>query len=414
MADVQTACFQAAQQVIDCCRSVAWFSETPGATTRTFLCDAMNDSHAFLRSCMESAGMKVTLDRVGNLRGYYPGETAGAPTFVLGSHLDTVPNAGAFDGVLGVAIGISLVQLLGGRRLPYALEIVGFSEEEGIRFGIPFIGSLGWLGELPARVLEAKDKAGISVRETIQRFRHGVDGEAPNEPSRRAGFLEFHIEQGPVLDTLGLPVAPVTAIAGQTRASVTFRGSANHAGTTPMHLRKDAAAAIAEWILAVEGIARSVEGLVATVGALEVLPGASNVIAGECRATLDVRHADDSVRNMAAQKLLERAEKIAGARRLTVEHWTRMNQRAVPMDACLLSTVEKAFLAVGLEPHRTVSGAGHDAMIIAEHMPAAMVFVRSPGGISHHPAETVLVEDVEMALRVGLTFLDQLIVEELR
>jgi allantoate deiminase len=374
----------------------------------------MHDCHAFLRSWMKCAGMRVSIDRVGNLRGFYPGETADAPTFVLGSHLDTVPNAGAFDGVLGVAIAISLVELLGGRRLPYALEIVGFSEEEGVRFGIPFIGSLGWLSELPTRVLETKDKAGVSVREAIQRFRPGVDEDGENELPRRAGFLEFHIEQGPVLEMLGLPVGSVTAIAGQTRASVTFRGSANHAGTTPMHLRKDALAALAEWILAVEDLARSVDGLVATVGGLEVLPGASNVIAGECTATLDVRHANDAVRNMAAQKLLEKAEKVAHARCLTVEHSTRMNQAAVPMDARLLSTVEKAFVAVGQEPHRMVSGAGHDAMIIAEHMPAGMVFVRSPGGISHHPAETVLVEDVQIALRVGLAFLDQLIMEGFR
>ena len=414
MADVQTVCFEAAEQVIERCRSVALFSETPAGTTRTFLCQAMHECHAFLRSWMEDAGMKVAVDRVGNLRGLYPGKTTGAPTFVLGSHLDSVPDAGAFDGVLGVAIAISLVQLLEGRRLPYALEIVGFSEEEGVRFGIPFIGSRGWLRQLPADLLQAKDKAGISVAEAIQRFGAGAGEHVLNESSRRIGFLEFHIEQGPVLDNLGLPVALVTAIAGQTRASVTFRGKANHAGTTPMHLRKDAAAGVAEWIGEVEQLAHSVEGLVATVGAVEVLPGASNVIAGEATASLDVRHPDDQVRNMAAQKLLSRAEEIAAARSLTVEHSIRMNQPAVPMDGCLLSTLEKAFAGVGVEPHRMVSGAGHDAIIIAEHMPAAMIFLRSPAGISHHPAETVRAEDVEIALRVGSAFLDQWLAEELR
>lgn len=404
----------AAQEVINRCRSAARFSETHAGTTRTFLCDAMHDCHAFFRSWMEAAGMEVAVDRAGNLRGFYPGQTPGAPTFVLGSHLDTVPHAGAFDGVLGVAIAIALVQSLKGRTLPCALEVVGFSEEEGIRFRIPFIGSLGWLQQLPSSVLEAKDKAGISVSEAIEAFGAGRCDNVSHKSSRRIGFLEFHIEQGPVLDNLGLPLALVTAIAGQTRASVAFSGSANHAGTTPMHTRKDALAAVAEWILSVEDSARSLEGLVATVGAVEIFPGAPNVIAGKATATLDVRHRDDAVRSLAAGTILKRAKDIAAARGLTVEHSIELNQAAMPMDVRLLSTLQKAFLEVGVEPHRMVSGAGHDAMIIAEHMPAAMIFIRSPGGISHHPAEAVHVADVELALRVGLEFLSRVTAEEFR
>lgn len=404
----------AAQDVVARCRSIALFSETSVGTTRTFLCEAMRECHSFLRSWMEKAGMRVSVDGVGNLRGFYPAKISRAPTFVLGSHLDTVPNAGAFDGVLGVAIAISLVELLEGRSLPFALEVVGFSEEEGIRFGIPFIGSRGWLGPLDEHSLGAKDKNGTSVAEAILRF--GLDryGQISDEPERRAGYLEFHIEQGPVLDSLGLPLGLVTAIAGQTRASVTFLGTANHAGTTPMHLRKDALAGAAAWITAVEQGARTVEGLVATVGVVEVSPGATNVIAGEARASLDVRHANDQIRQANAGKFLREAERVAADRGLTVEYSTRMNQPATPMDTNLLTIAEEAFEIAGVQPYRMISGAGHDAMVIAEHMPAAMIFLRSPGGISHHPSESVRIQDVAIALRIGSAFLEQLSKQNLK
>src|SRR4051794_30209847 len=257
MASAQTRFAKAAQQVVSRCHSLALFSETPTGTTRTFLCDAMHECHRFLRSWMEQAGMNVTIDRTGNIRGFYTGSIAGFPPFVIGSHLDTVPDAGAFDGVLGVAIAISLVELLEGRRLPFPLEVVGFSEEEGVRFGVPFIGSRGWLGRLDEHLLTMEDKSGTSVAEAIRQFGIEPSSAISDQPKQRAGFLEFHIEQGPVLDSLGIPLALVTAIAGQTRASVIFRGKANHAGTTPMHLRYDALAGAAEWIIAVEQVGRS-------------------------------------------------------------------------------------------------------------------------------------------------------------
>ncbi len=414
MARAQTPFLKAAQDVVARCRAIALFSETPVGTTRTFLCQAMHNCHAFLRSWMEGVGMTVTVDGVGNLRGLYPGSIPGAPAFVIGSHLDTVPDAGAFDGVLGVAIAISLVELLAGRQLPFPLEIIGFSEEEGVRYGIPFIGSRGWLCGLPTDLLEAKDKAGISVADAIRRFGLNPWNEVPREPSRRAGFLEFHIEQGPVLDTVSLPLGLVTAVAGQTRASLSFRGNANHAGTTPMHLRQDSLAGAAAWITAVEQVGRSVEGLVATVGMLEALPGAVNVIAGETTVSLDIRHPNDAVRKQNTQKLIEKAEEIAAGRNLSVDYSIRMDQPAVPMDSRLIAIAEEAFVNAGVEPRRMVSGAGHDAMVIAEHMPAAMIFLRSPGGISHHPAESVRVEDVALALQVGSAFLDRLSTEGLQ
>jgi allantoate deiminase len=303
--------------------------------------------------------------------------------------------------------------LLGGRPLPFGLEIVGFSEEEGVRFGVPFIGSKGWLGELAPELLATEDKRGISITEAIRRFGRNPHSQPPAEYPEPAGFLEFHIEQGPVLENLDLPLGLVTAIAGQTRASLTFQGKANHAGTTPMHLRQDALAGAAEWITAVEKVACVVDGLVATVGDIEVLPGATNVIPGEARVTLDVRHADDAIRDAGAQRLLRKAEAIASARNLQVEYSIKMNQDAVPMHPGLVDTIEHAMASLALKPHRMVSGAGHDAMIVAEKIPSAMIFLRSPGGISHHPAESVRLEDVEMALRVGWAFLERLSTEKL-
>ncbi len=222
------------------------------------------------------------------------------------------------------------------------------------------------------------------------------------------GFLEFHIEQGPVLERLGQPLAAVEAIAGQTRMEFIFRGRANHAGTTPMNLRCDALAGAAEWIGAVERSAQGVPGLVATVGKIEAKPGAANVIAAEASLTLDVRHSSDDIRSRAVEDLIRQAQEIAARRGLSVGETMLLGQRAVAMDPFLTAEIERAILKTGCKPHRIVSGAGHDAMILAEKVPAAMIFLRTPGGISHHPAESVAVEDVEKAIECGLHLLDQL------
>ena len=353
--------------------------------------------------------MSVRLDAVGNLCGVYSGSRPRAPRLIIGSHLDTVPNAGAYDGVLGVVLGIVLVEALAGRRLPFSIEVVGFSEEEGVRFGFPFIGSRAFTGTLKADLLQRKDRDRITVKEAIREF--GLNPLLVADAHARdpaASYLEFHIEQGPVLEALDLPLGVVEAIAGQSRASVLFRGRANHAGTTPMHLRHDALAGAAEWITAVEREARANTGLVATVGSIDAKPGASNVIAGEVRVTLDVRHSGDGIRLKALQRLLVQAGEIGTRRELTVEHEIRLNQKAVAMDTRLVQAVEKAMGACGVMPHRMVSGAGHDAMIVGEKIPSIMIFLRSPKGISHHPEETVQLEDVELALRAGLRFVNEL------
>jgi allantoate deiminase len=398
-----------AHQILERCRLLASYTEQAGHIARTFLSEPMRAVHRDLSAWMRQAGMSAFVDPAGNLRGSYDSPALGARRLYIGSHVDTVPRAGAFDGVLGVVLAVALVENLAGRRLPFHIEVVAFSEEEGVRFGVPFIGSRAMIGDAGDDLLEPRDANGISVREAIRAF--GLD------PARIAeaqtgedalGYFEFHIEQGPVLEELNLPLGVVESIAGQSRIDVVFEGQANHAGTTPMHLRRDALAGAAEWIVIVEREAKSVTGLVATVGRLDVQPGAANVIPGHVRAALDVRHASDAVRLQCVERLLGCAHQCATRRRLVVTTEPRLNQPAVAMDEALVRMTERAVSASGQAVHRMSSGAGHDAMIMARRMPAAMLFLRSPGGISHHPGETVLQEDVAAALKVGEALLNEL------
>jgi allantoate deiminase len=398
-----------AEEVIARCRKLASFSEDAGGTRRTFLSPPMRDCHLEITKWLVAAGAKVTVDAAGNLRGLYAAAQPSAPRLLLGSHLDTVPNAGAFDGVLGVVIAVALLESLEGRRLPFAIEVAGFSEEEGVRFGTPFIGSRALVGRLDEELLNRRDANGISVREAIKTF-----GLNPSEIPLAAvsedtlAYVEFHIEQGPVLESLGRSLAAVEAIAGQTRMEFLFLGRANHAGTTPMHLRHDAIAAAAEWIVAVERTANNLPGLVATVGQIEARPGATNVIAAEARVTLDIRHKSDDIRDNAADVLVRLAKEIAERRGLTLRQSLLLSQRAVTMDRFLVNQIEEAIRSTGCQPHCMTSGAGHDAMILADKVPAAMTFLRSPNGISHDPAESVEVEDVAKALECGLHLFEQL------
>ncbi len=361
----------------------------------------MHAVHAHLRAWMEQAGMSVVTDHAGNLRGTYPAARPSSPRLFIGSHLDTVPRAGAFDGILGVVLGVALVERLGGRRLPFEIEVIGFSEEEGVRFGVPFIGSRALIGDVDDQLL-------TMIADAIAAF--GLDSKRINE-ARAAdgalGYLEFHIEQGPVLESLDLPLGIVETIAGQSRFDVLFEGRANHAGTTPMHLRHDALTGAAEWINTVEREARAVPGAVATVGRVNASPGASNVIPGSVTASLDIRHASDDVRHDLVTRLLRCAKQIAADRCLTVSWEQRLDQAAVAMDSTLVQMLERAVASTGRPVHRMSSGAGHDAMIVARRMPAAMLFLRSPGGISHHPDETVMAADVDAALEVGMQFLEE-------
>lgn len=398
-----------ASEAIARCQRLTRFSEDANGLRRTFLSSPTRDCHAEITSWLQAAGAEVSVDDAGNLRGFYPGAHSRAPRLLIGSHLDTVPNAGAYDGILGVVLGIALLESLEGRKLPFGIEVLGFSEEEGVRFGVPFIGSRALVGRLDAELLKVRDLNGISVRTAIENF--GLNpAEIPNAAIKNdvLAYLEFHIEQGPVLETLGRPLGVVEAIVGQTRLEIRFIGQANHAGTTPMNLRHDALAAAAEWIVEVERIGQREAGLVATVGQIEAVPGASNVIASEARVTLDIRHKADDVRYRATDLLIGRAREIAERRGMLLRKNRLMSQPAVAMDPFLTDQIERAIRSTNSPPHRMASGAGHDAMILAEKVPAAMVFLRSPGGISHDPAESVNPQDVECALECGMHLLEQL------
>jgi allantoate deiminase len=379
-----------AREAIRRCRVLAGCTEHPGQTTRTFLSPPMHEAHRLVRAWMESAGMQVHVDAVGNLHGLY----GTGPRLLIGSHLDTVPDAGAFDGMLGVAMGIALVEC----QPRCAIEVVGFSDEEGVRFGIPFLGSLAMVGSpvMDPPVIAAIRAFGLDPAQ-IPQAAIGADVR---------GFLEFHIEQGPVLAGVKRPVAAVEEIVGQSRATVRFAGKANHAGTTPMDARHDALAAAAEWIVAVEALAKSTRGLVATVGHVEVEPGAVNVIPGTVRASLDVRHVRDAARIEAVKHLRAQAQAIAQARHIDCDWRAGRDEMATPMNHAMVDVLGAAIRSAGYPDHRMVSGAGHDAMILARKVPAALLFMRTPNGVSHHPDETVLAEDVEAALDVGVKFLE--------
>jgi len=398
-----------ASEAIARCQTLARFSEDADGIRRTFLSPAMRECHREIARWVAPFGAMSTVDAAGNLRMVYPAVQPDAPRLLIGSHLDTVPNAGAYDGILGVVLPIALLAALNGRKLPFAIEVVGFSEEEGVRFSTPFIGSRALVGTVDEDLLSRQDAQGISMRKAIENF-----GLNPAEIAQAAmqdnvlGYVEFHIEQGPVLENVDRPLGVVETIAGQSRLEFTFMGHANHAGTTPMNLRHDALAAAAEWIGAVERHALSTSGLVATVGAIQAKPGATNVIAGEARVTLDVRHRHDEARTRAVEYLVQQAEDVATRRGLKMRWNLLMDQPAVPMDPFLVKQVEQAVRSAGCEPYRMVSGAGHDAMILAEKVPAAMIFLRTPGGISHDPAESVEVGDVAKAIDCGLHLLDQL------
>jgi allantoate deiminase len=400
---------QGATYALDLCTQIAACTETPGSITRLFLSPSTHQVHVILRAEMEQLGMVVRVDAAGNLRGVYAAATPDAPVLLIGSHVDTVPDAGAFDGVLGVTLPLAALRALDGRRLAHAIEVIAFSEEEGIRFRMPFIGSRAVTGLLGAAELARLDAEGISVTDALRDF--GLD------PARLAdaglssntfAFVEVHIEQGPVLEALDLPLGVVTAIVGQTRLEVTFTGRANHAGTTPMPLRQDALAAGAAWISVVERHASNVTGLVATVGSIRVSPGAANVIPGSAVLSLDVRHAIDAMRAQAVAELLAEAKRVASGRGVVVSAKESSRQDAVAMDERICSLLAEAVAAVGASPHRMTSGAGHDAMILAAKVPAAMLFVRTPAGLSHHPDEAVAEADVQMAFEALLHLLGRL------
>lgn len=394
------------------CDVLGSISEEPDRLTRPFASDAMRRAHEHVASWMREAGMNVRTDNIGNLRGRYEAASGRTPALLLGSHLDSVRDAGKYDGPLGVLVAIAAVQALhdADRRLPFAIEVIAFADEEGWRYGTTYLGSKALAGSFDAADLDRADIAGVTMAEAIRSF--GGDPDRITEDRWNAGeligYCEVHIEQGPVLEAHGLPVGVVSAIAGQSRYRLTFTGAAAHAGTTPMNHRKDALVAAAVFVQAVEDHAAIKAGLVATVGELTVVPGAANVVPGEVSLSLDVRHSDDAERLHATKWLIDAAGGIANRRRidLTTNHISEN-----PTVACspqLSKLLAQAIEELGHPVTRLASGAGHDAVVMADLTDVAMLFVRCKGGVSHSPAESVAEADVADSIDVLGAFLELL------
>ena len=401
-----------ARLILQRCDELARITDEPGRLTRTFASPAMRRARVLVGAWMREAGMKTRTDAMGNLIGHYAGQKPGAKILLLGSHLDTVRNAGKFDGPLGVILAIACVEKLRRQkvRLQFAIEVAGSADEEGVRYQTAYLGSKVLAGCFDERDLRRKDADGISMADAIKNCGGNPAKlkSARLDPKNLLGYVEAHIEQGPVLEQKNLPVGVVTAIAGQSRFNLSFTGRAGHAGTVPMNLRRDALGAAAEFILAVEKFARKTKGLVATVGQIRVEPGASNVVPGTAVLTLDVRHQKDSVRRAGCAAFQKFARQIAAAR-ITKVVWQPVQQTgSVPCASQLSRRLKIAVKKHQREAAALPSGAGHDAAVMARITPAAMLFVRCKGGVSHHPDESVSEPDVRVAFGVMDHFLQQL------
>jgi allantoate deiminase len=400
-----------AVRIMQRCEALARHSELAGGLTRVFLSPENRAVNELVLGWMREAGMAARLDPMGNVAGRYEGERPGLPCLVMGSHLDTVRNAGRYDGMLGVVTAIECVDSLnsGSQRLPFAIEVIGFGDEEGVRFGTTLLGSRAVSNNFDFETLKAKDAKGNTLERAMHEF--GLDpkriAEAAKKKNEVLAYAELHIEQGPVLEAEGLPVGVVTAINGFTRLRATLTGFAGHAGTVPMNFRRDALAAAAECVLAVERIGRAQPELVATVGKLDALPGAINVIPGDVTFTVDVRAPKDGLRESAIKEIVSEIEAVCHKRKIkcTIE---KLQEQAVA--ACagwLMQQMEGAVAAEGLPVRRLPSGAGHDGMAMQALCDICMLFVRCKGGISHNPAESITEEDAGAGARVLARFIDR-------
>ncbi|WP_435012367.1 allantoate amidohydrolase [Xanthomonas arboricola] len=389
------------------------YSDTPGGLFRAWLSPAHRAAVAQVGEWMRQAGMQVRLDAAANLIGRYEGAHADAPALLIGSHLDSVRDAGRYDGPLGILLGIECVAALHaqGRRLPFAIEVIAFGDEEGSRFPASMFCSRAVAGTLDPATLAVTDAAGTDVASALADWDLDIAHlqHAARAPGSVLAYLETHIEQGPVLEAEGLPVGIVTAIAAQRRFALRFDGRAGHAGTTTMALRRDALSAAAEALLAIEGIARAgSDDLVATVGKLQVAPGATNVVPGRVDCTLDVRAGDDATRDAAVLEIERALARISKTRNIAIAIDPLQTLAASPCAPALMTRLQHAVAAHGVAPRQLVSGAGHDAMVMAALCPTAMLFVRCAGGISHHPDEHVAPADAELALAVMRHFIEHL------
>ena len=386
-------------------------SEDPVELTRRYLTREHREAAGLVMERMREAGLSARLDAVGNVVGHTPGRRPGARRLILGSHLDTVRNAGKYDGALGVMLPIACLRFLHerGERLDYPVDVIAFGDEEGLRFQATLIGSRAVAGDFDPALLGAVDESGVRLHEALRAF--GLDPEAAGEAAYRreevAAYVEAHIEQGPVLEAENLPVGVVTSVAGATRLRVEVMGRAGHAGTVPMRLRRDALAAAAEAVTAVERISLDTPGAVGTVGLLKAMPGAVNVIPGVVEFTVDVRADRDESRRAALRRIDGALTEIAHRRGVLFDSVTTHDTGAARCSPRLMRRLGEAIDAEGLAVRELSSGAGHDAMAMAHLTEIGMLFVRCKGGISHHPAESITEADADIAARVLLRFLER-------
>jgi allantoate deiminase len=443
---MQKASDIAGHTVMERCDLLASFSEEPDCITRRFATPPMHQVHETIGSWLRNIDMTVEIDAIGNLIGRYAcGEEAGAcregacegagtrregacegagtrregacplpsraRTLLLGSHLDTVRNAGKYDGLLGMMVALACLERLHARReqLPFSIELIGFADEEGLRYPSVYIGSKAITGTFDPDGLNLLDENGISLADALSTFGGNPDPLVLSTPrwsrTELLGYCEVHIEQGPVLEARNLPLAAVSSIVGQQRILIQLTGEPGHAGTLPMELRRDALCAAAEFVLVVETLGRSVPGLVATVGQLQVRPGACNVVPGQIQLSVDIRHEDDTWRERCASHLYERAQRICAERNIELRWQVIQSSQTIPCSPVLVQRWQQALAEEGHSVFTLPSGAGHDGVAMSTLTDIAMLFVRCRGGISHHPDEAVLEEDVAAAITVLERFL---------
>jgi allantoate deiminase len=391
---------EAGQKLMGRLDAFAAFTDEPGRLTRLFLSDAHKAAaRAFIAWCAE-AGVAARIDAAGNVVARYEGKLAGAPSLMIGSHIDTVRDAGRYDGNYGALAALAVVETLAaaGERLDHAIEIVAFGDEEGVRFRSTLTGSRALAGLYEEDALDQRDSGGVSMRDALMAFGADPDRTGSIRASNVAAFVEAHIEQGPVLEAEGLPIGIVTAINGATRLEVGVDGIAGHAGATPMNLRRDALTAAAEMALAIETRARSEANLVATIGRLGVWPGATNVIPGHVQFAIDLRAPDDQRRIFAREELTATLHAIAAARGVSVTIAKTHEAGAFVCDPRIVEGFSRAVESLGVPPRLLPSGAGHDTMVMGSLAPAGMLFVRCKGGVSHNPLESITVEDCAFGL----------------
>ena len=397
-------------RIMQRCDALAGHSELPGGLTRVFLSPQARAATDKMLGWMREAGMQAKLDAIGNAAGRYEGERPGLPCLMLGSHLDTVRDAGRYDGMLGVVSAVECVHALSSKkkRLPFAIEIIGFGDEEGVRFGTTLLGSRAVAGIFDRKALHAADATGKSMSVALEAF--GLPPQRIPEVARKKGqvlaYAELHIEQGPVLEAEGLPVGVVTAINGFSRLRVTLRGAAGHAGTVPMKLRRDALAGAAQCVLAVENTAKGHPELVGTVGRIEAKPGAINVIPGEVAFSVDVRAPQDALRHRAVAAVRSEIEKVSQDRNLDCHIETLQEFGVTACAPWLMQQMDRAVERQGLRVRRLPSGAGHDGMALAAVTDICMLFVRCKGGISHSPLESITEEDAAAGAQVLCDFIE--------